>query len=269
MSDMQILMCPPVYYGIKYEINPWMDLNTEVDHDLSQLQWENLYNTIKKCGVDVKLIPPVIGLPDMVFTANAGLICQNKILLSHFRYKERRGEMLHFKHWFQDSGFEILSDPTINSNLPYFEGAGDALFAGEKLFVGYGFRSDIKFYQKSQHFNQNDLFFCELVNPYFYHLDTCFCPINNHQAIWYPEAFSKTTQLKMKKQIDLIEVSKHEALHFACNAVIIGNNVILPKDCPLTSEKLASLNFNVYACDMSQYIKAGGACKCLTLVLKS
>ena len=59
----------------------------------------------------------------------------------------------------------------------YFEGAGDALFCGDTLFAGYRIRSDIGGHQQL-----GDLLGCrviplELVDPRFYHLDTCFCPL--------------------------------------------------------------------------------------------
>ena len=59
----------------------------------------------------------------------------------------------------------------------FFEGAGDALFCGDTLLAGYRIRSDIRGHQE-----MGDLLGCrviplELVDPRFYHLDTCFCPL--------------------------------------------------------------------------------------------
>ena len=144
---MKILMCRPDYYGVEYEINPWMNINHQVDHQTAIKQWEGLYQTIQDCGTTVELVPPVSGWPDMVFTANAGLPYQNNIILAHFKHKERQGEVPYFKTWFQQAGFHIINH---EDNTPFFEGAGDALFAGDILFAGFGFRTDQKFYEQAK-----------------------------------------------------------------------------------------------------------------------
>lgn len=264
---MKILMCRPDYYGIQYEINPWMDMKVKVNHQAAAEQWETLYKTLQLCGAEVELVAPITGWPDMVFTANAGLPYRSKIILSHFKYKERQGEVPYFKAWFSKAGYEIENNSKIDSQSPFFEGAGDALFAGDKLFAGYGFRTDKKFYEEGPYLDQSKIVLCELVNPYFYHLDTCFCPLNANLAIWYPDAFSKTSQRIMAENIELIPVNEDEAKRFACNAVVIDRHVILPTECPQIAKELEMRGFIVHACAMNEYLKAGGACKCLTLKL--
>lgn len=262
---MKILMCRPDFYGIEYEINPWMDKAVKVSHVAAVVQWEALYQTILDCDAQVDLLTPVKGLPDLVFTANAGLLYEDKIILAHFKPQERQGETPYYKEWFTRAGFKVVGDPLLDPETPYFEGAGDALLAGKKLFAGYGFRTARKFYEQAPYFEQNNLVYCELVNPYFYHIDTCFCPLNNHQAIWYPAAFSKESQQRMAKEIELFPVQEQEAKYFACNAVVLDKHIILPTGCPQISANLEEIGFRVHACEMSEYLKAGGACKCLTL----
>lgn len=257
-------MCRPDYYGVFYEINPWMHINEPIDRALCLKQWQNLHDTIVDLGVQVKLIDPVEGLPDMVFTANAGLVHQNQVWVSSFRNQERQLESKYFKEWFIQEGYEVMNEPLDMDAPVAFEGAGDALFIDNCLALGFGFRSDlhIKSYSFFKNFN---LVFCELTNPYFYHLDTCFCPLNSSTALWYPNAFSQSSQEAMHKMCHLIPVPEQEAKHFACNAVVIHQHVILPTGCPETSEALKARGFNVYELDMSEFIKSGGACKCLTL----
>ncbi len=259
----RILMCRPDYYGIEYAINPWMDVTKKANHLLALKQWESLYQILLKCGAEIDLVSPATGWPDMVFTANAGLFYKNKILLSHFKYKERQGELPYFQAWFEKSGFDIANH--IKNDTPYFEGAGDALLAGDQLFVGYGFRSEHRFYKQESLFNHHPLIECELVNPHYYHLDTCFCPLNETLAIWYPAAFSLESQKKIAAAIELIDVNDEEAKKFACNAVVLDNNIILPTGCPKISAELEKRGLTIHAQEMSEYLKAGGACKCLTL----
>lgn len=261
---MKILMCRPDYYGIEYEINPWMDITHKVNHTTAIKQWETLYQTIQHCGAHVELVAPVTGWPDMVFTANAGMLYQDNVVLSHFKHKERQGEVPYFKDWFSQAGFKVINNST---SIPFFEGAGDALAAGETLFAGYGFRTDKRFYEQASYLDQTKIVYCELTDPYFYHLDTCFCPLNENLAIWYPGAFTKESQKRMSAAIELIAVKEDEAKRFACNAVVLGKQVVLPTECPHITDELEKRGFTVHACDMNEYLKAGGACKCLTLRL--
>ncbi|MGC1181666.1 dimethylarginine dimethylaminohydrolase family protein [Legionella sp.] len=263
---MNILMCKPQHYGIFYEINHWMHIDQPVNQMNSQKQWQSLYETILNLDTQVKLIEPIHGLPDMVFTANAGLIYQNQVWISSFKNIERQSESNYFKSWFEKEGFEIINTKPEIIQPPTFEGAGDALFFNNYLAVGYGFRSDLSSYDQP-FFKQFNLIFCELIDPYFYHLDTCFCPLNSSLALWYPHAFSQKSQEMMRKMGELIPVTEDEAKHFACNAVVIGNDIIIPARCPKTFKLLEEYGFNVHECEMGEYIKSGGACKCLTLMI--
>lgn len=263
---MKLLMCRPEHFGIFYEINPWMDISRPIIPDKPLQQWNHLYQTFEKLGVEISLVDPVADLPDLTFTANAALVYSNAVYLSHFLPPERQREEPYYLDWFRQAGYQIL--PQLEY---YFEGAGDALFAGETLFVGYGIRSEKKFYAellaKYPSWLPGPLIECELVDPYFYHLDTCFCPLNSQQALWIPKAFSRRTQQVMQQHIELWPVPENEARQFACNAVVIGSNVVLPIDCQQTQAYLESEGYSTHACDMSEFLKAGGACKCLTLTL--
>jgi N-dimethylarginine dimethylaminohydrolase len=260
-----ILMCPPDFYDIEYEINPWMHKELNVDRVLAMKQWEALKACVESCGAKVKIIKPEKGWPDMVFTANAALLYKNKAYLSDFKYKERKGEVKHFKKWFKNAGYKIVESA---KESPNFEGAGDALFLNEKLlFAGYGFRTDASAYDTIAGMGDFVVELCELVDPNFYHIDTCFCPLNEKQAIWWPGAFTSESQATMSKSAELFAVPEEDANHFACNAIVMGKHVIMPEHCDKTKQMLEGLGFTIHQVDMSEYLKAGGACKCLTLVL--
>lgn len=261
-----ILMCAPDFYGIHYEINPWMKVEFGVNHEIALTQWKALCDTLKQCGAELHFLTPAKGWPDLVFTANGGLILGEKqVVLPYFKYPERQGELTHFKEWFEKQNFRILNPHPEKG--AHFEGAGDALFAGDLLFVGYGFRSDKDFFEKATYLPKNNLIYCELIDPYFYHLDTCFCPLNHSLALWYPEAFSVDARREMEKNIELIAVTEAEAKEFACNAVVINKHVILPTNTPVLQKILEKHQFQPHPLPMSEFIKAGGACKCLTLQL--
>ena len=64
MSQPHILMCPPDFYGIEYEINPWMNRARQADHALAVTQWKDLHRILQGAGATVSTLTPVERLPD-------------------------------------------------------------------------------------------------------------------------------------------------------------------------------------------------------------
>ena len=204
-------MCPPDYYGIEYEINPWMSRSRASDAETARAQWRALHDVLVSVGAKVSLLEPKQGLPDLVFTANAALIYQKTAVLSRFRHVERQGEEPIDEAWLSAHGFMVRRLPPDI----YFEGAGDALFCGEVLFAGYRIRSDVHGHQWLGQTLGVRVLPLELVNGYFYHLDTCFCPLAPGEAIWYPDAFDDYGKRVIETHVPkLIEVNEAEAKRF-------------------------------------------------------
>ena len=263
---MKVLMCPPTYFSIDYEINPWMDKNNIVDKKSAQKQWIGLADTYKRLEVDVKTIDPVEGLPDMVFTANAGLAVDKKVILASFRYPERRPESTYFENWFAKEGFEVIK---IDRDA-YFEGQGEALWLGEKLIVGFGYRANLVGHEELKKYLGEKLVSVKIADPRFYHLDTCFLPLDHNVAVYYPAAFDEPSRTRLVSLIpNLIEVSKEDALQFACNSVVVGRKIVMSAGAVELPRKLQNLGYEVIQLDISEFKKSGGGVRCLTLDLES
>lgn len=260
---MKLLMCPPLYYGIEHEINPRMSRSHQSNPQLAQEQWRALYRLLEDhLGAEIALLEPRKGLPDMVFTASAGLVWGNKFIASNFRHEARRGEAPFFDNWFQVRGYEIFYLPEEN----FFEGEGDLLLCGDLFFAGYHIRSGITSRQKVAEILGREILSLELTNEWFYHLDTCFCPLGKGQALFYPAAFASDALKVLEDKIGaLIPVPEEEARRFACNAIVVEKNVVMNDGCPQTREKLRALGFSVLETPLSEFIKAGGSAKCLVL----
>lgn len=258
-----VLMCDPQYYGIEYEINPWMSKKCQSDSLLAHAQWQTLYQLLKnRLSLDVSLVEPKPGLPDMVFAANAGLVWENKFIVSNFRYEVRRGEAIYFENWFADNNYGIFHLP----EQAFFEGEGDLLRCGDLLFAGYPCRSSIIAHQRVAEIIQHEVLSLKLTNNWFYHLDTCFCPLDGTKAIYYPAAFDTHALRILENNIGtLIPVTEEEARRFACNAIVVEKNIIMNDGCPKIRGKLESLGFSVFQIPLAEFIKAGGSAKCLVL----
>ena len=150
----------------------------------------------------------------------------------------------------------------------FFEGAGDALFCGSTLFAGYRIRSDVKGHQYLGKLLQRMVLPLELIDPRFYHLDTCFCPLAPGQALYFPGAFDTYGQKVIQTHVpQLIEVVESEAARFACNAVVVGKTVILNAGSDQLAAALEKWGYTCIALELDEFLKAGGSAKCLTIRL--
>ena len=65
----------------------------------------------------------------------------------------------------------------------------------------------------------------------------------------------------------LVEVSTDDALGFACSAVEIGDAVVMHGASRRLSERLNAAGYRVFSTDLSEFHRAGGSAKSLTLRL--
>jgi lysine-ketoglutarate reductase/saccharopine dehydrogenase-like protein (TIGR00300 family) len=261
-------MCPPDLFDVDYVINPWMEGNVhKPSRETAITQWQGLCALLEKIG-KVERIAPVAGLPDMVFTANAGVVVGKNFVLSRFLHRERQGEEPHFKKWFAKQGFEVFELP---ADLP-FEGAGDALMdrEGGSLWAGYGFRSELDSHPHLARWLNIEVLSLRLIDPRFYHLDTCFCPLEGGWLLYYPQAFDAYSNRLIEQRIapeKRLAVSEADAVRFACNAVNIERRVIVNQVSGELRGRLEAAGFQVLETPLTEFMKSGGAAKCLTLRL--
>ncbi|MEM6598670.1 MAG: TIGR00300 family protein [Cyanobacteria bacterium P01_C01_bin.69] len=267
MTDaVKILMCAPHHYDVDYVINPWMEGNIHrSSRDLAEEQWRKLHETIKDYAT-VELVTPEQGWPDMVFTANAGLVLGDQVVLSRFFHPERQGEEPHFQKWFEDNGYTVH---TLPESLP-FEGAGDALFdrAGGWLWAGYGVRSELDAHPLLAEWLNVEVLSLRLVDSRFYHLDTCFCPLVDGYLLYYPAAFDQYSNRLIEMRVPAekrIAIDEVDAITFACNTVNVGRTVVMNKASDRLKQTLKDCGFDVVETPLTEFLKAGGAAKCLTL----
>jgi N-dimethylarginine dimethylaminohydrolase len=263
-----LLMCPPAHYDVKYVINPWMVGNIHrASKQRACEQWKALQVELEK-HAEVLLVTPHPDSPDMVFTANAGLAHGRSVALSHFQYAERQGEEEIFRHWFQTHAYDVFEMPRGMS----FEGEGDALFAvaGDRLWVGFGYRTSQESHDALRKLWQLEVVSLRLVDPRFYHLDTCFSPLPNGDVMYFPAAFDEVSQRAIEAYYPperRVVVAEADALHFACNVVCLGKTLVLNLVSISLVDELERRGFTVRQIDLSEFLKAGGAAKCLVMTL--
>ena len=227
----------------------------------------------EQAGVEVRELPPAPGCEDMVFCANpvfAGLDGdgQRVCVLSHMRFSSRQPEVAAHARWYRENGYHVveIAGPGL------FEGSGDALWhPGRRLiWGGYGQRTSKEVYAKISRVFDAPVIPLELKTELFYHLDTCFCPVDERTALVYPPALTgEGLELLRQAFPSVIEVDDDEATHaMACNAAaFLGKYVVIPKGAPKATARLRELGFQVVEVDTSEFLKSGGSVFCMKMYL--
>ncbi len=260
----RFLVCPPEHFSVLYEINPWMHKEVPIDADRARAQWDGLVDVLRRAGAEVDVISPVPGLPDMVFTANGGVVSGKRLMESRFRHPERTGEAALFSAWFRSRGFEIAQVPP---GL-HLEGAGDALPFGDRMLGGYRSRSDIGAHAALSSAFGVEVLPIELVDPRFYHLDLTFCPLDDRRAMIVPGAWDRYGREVVARLVpEPVVLDDDEAAAFCANSVLVGTTLIMPSCTKRLRRRLESFGLDVVVVDVGEFLRAGGGVRCLTLAL--
>jgi len=272
----RVLMVKPTYFDVEYVINPHMKgFIGGVDKMQAQNEWEHLADAFKEFGYEVNVIEGQRNLPDMVFSANQSLpfIDQNnnlKAVMGIMHSEQRKGEVPYIEKALQNLGYETLY---LEKNIVReFEGMGDAIwhFKRKLLWGGYGFRTSSRAYRQISGLLDVPVIVLELTDDYFYHLDTCFCSLNETSVLIYPQAFTNEgLDIIHKLYPTVIKATTYEAKkQFAVNSACPdGHNVFIQQGCTDVNRKLRNNGFNVHEFSTYEFIKSGGSVFCLKLML--
>ncbi|WP_167106044.1 dimethylargininase [Mycobacterium sp. DL592] len=254
------VMTRPTFFTVEYAINPWMDTTTPVDVERAVDQWENLRDTYRNLGHTVDLVDPVPGLPDMVYTANAGLIINGAAIVARFKHAERHGESAAYADWMGQRGHAPVHTRHVN------EGQGDLLVVGSMILAGTGFRTDPQAHHEVAAHTGMPVVSLELVDPRFYHLDTALTVLDDTTIAYYPPAFTDAARSRLQQLFpDAIEVCSTDAYVLGLNAVSDGKHVVHPAQATGFAQQLYDAGFHPIGVDLSELLKGGGSVKCCTL----
>ena len=270
------LMVTPKHFSVEYVINPHMAQNVGTVNKMeARNEWNVLKSTFEQVGINVHVIEGEEGLPDMVFCANQSLPFigesgDKHVFMSIMHDDERKEEVPYIEQWYRQNGYEIhyLDENEIDD----FEGCGDAIWhTGRRLlWGGYGYRSSVQAYESISETFELPVIALELVDEDFYHLDTCFCVLDDSSVLIYPEAFTREGLELIDSVFEtVIKASKYEATKlFACNATCPdGKNVIIQQGCTDANKNLRDAGFSVHEVSTYEYLKSGGSVFCMKMMV--
>lgn len=273
-----LMMSAPDFFEVSYRINPWMDpaqwsVSAERLANDARRGWAALKATYERLGATVAVQAPQQGLPDMVFTANAGVVLDRKAVVARFLCPERQGEERHDRAYFEALRAQGAIDEVIETPAGlYFEGAGDAIWDRTRgvLWTGYGQRSSKQMQPFLAHTYGVPAVALELVDPRFYHLDTCFCVLSGGEVIYYPPAFSAQSLALIEELVGrdrLIVASDEDAFHLAVNSVCLERDVVFCHASDALRAQVVERGYRVHVVQLDSFNRSGGAAYCLTLRL--
>jgi len=273
----RVLVCPPTYFDVVDQKNPYMTREAAVDRAKARTQWEKLCGVLQQCGCEIETIAPVENLEDMVFAANQVFVGEKAgygkfVVPSRMVYESRQHEVPFYTEWFRSKGYRVIE---IDFGEDYLEGHGDLLWHpdGSCVYAGYGFRSTLGGVEKFQAAMSQmsiPVVPLHLIDSYCYHLDTCLCALNNEAALIFAGAFDAKALAALHKHWKRLHLlDAEEAHHFMGNAIVVNQSYITPHITRQLESILQNEGLTPVLVDTSEFEKAGGSCFCMKTFLPS
>lgn len=269
----RVVLTTPTYFEVEYVINPHMSENVgAVNRLVAFQQWKAIRATYTALDTEPVVLNGQSGLPDMVFCANQTLPYFDPdsrtrgVVLSRMHSEHREGEVPYYESFFENQGYTVQHLPDdLDAD---FEGMGDALWhpGRQLLWGGYGYRTSPDAYEALSDLLDVPVVLLRLVDPDYYHLDTCLCPLDEEHALVASQAFGEEGRALIDALFNhVIEVPDEEARHqFACNAhTPDGQHVLIQEGCERTVDLLREHDFVPVELDTSEFVKAGGSVFCM------
>jgi len=261
------LMCPPEHFAVEYVINPWMDTNVEVSAAKAVAQWQILHDTLAGLGHEVHTLRPEVGLPDMVFAANGAFVVDGTAYGAKFKYPQRVAEAKAHRAFYEANNWKFVEPTVVN------EGEGDFAYLPEAhgglILAGYGFRTDPSAHTEAQEALSRPVISLKLVNPAFYHLDVALASLDDSNIVYYPQAFSPSSQAVLRQLFpDAVIADETDGHAFGLNLVSDGRTVVLPAEANSLAAKIKAAGYETVQVDLSELKKGGGSVKCCVAELR-
>jgi len=246
-----------------------MHLDDQPDPLRARHQWLDVVAAIEAAGGTVEVLPQLPEAPDMVYAMNLGLALQetggdaSRVVLSHMRYPQRRMETPEADSWFAEHGF-VRRSVGRDGVGAHFE-AGDAFAWRGELVVGYGPRTEelaLKHLATDLGVSVRGI---RITHPGMYHMDIGFCPLDETRAMVCPAAYDDASAAAL---LDLVPeplvLTEEEGLAFCANSIVLGRTIVMPACTDRVRRQLETWGFEVVVVEVGEFLKGGGAIRCMT-----
>jgi len=258
-------------------VNPHADF-TEAEVLEPHRKLEEALSNVKSYTVHP---PPGLKLPDIVFTANAGLslpgLPESVMVLPSMKYKQRQDEMPFIRSICRDLGIRTVAMP----HDVVFEGQAEAKWfhGGSLLVCGYGCRGSKRGFVALQRILTRiyrsyrrpvpQLLVLPFESCFYYHLDVAMLEFDDRACIVHQAAFSSASLNLLREALGPSNVHVLDTKDSFClNAVVDtdGSRLLTHKVSSAIREKLESITGrSVVQIDTTPFEESGGSVRCMVL----
>ena len=272
-----MLSVSPKGFRVESSFNVFTDVaNTNINFTLAAAQHANLCRETKAIVLDA----PNQKLPDLVFTANAGLwlprLPEKVVLLSNMKHASRAIETPWLEQQMNMMGIKTIRFPKAH---PY-EGQGESVWfhEGRLLLVGYGYRSTTKTIPALQRLLNRVyaaygveppfVLGAKMADPKFYHLDIAMAAVSHSACMVHRGSIANIETIKTYVKVHELTTTDD----FALNMVVLPDKIITHA-LKFKKDRRFILKHThqrpLVEVDVSEFEKSGGSVRCMVLMLLS
>ena len=227
------------------------------DYELACKQHDTYIEALKKCGVQITVLPADERYPDSCFVEDPAVITSKCAIITNPGAPSRNGEKDEIidaiRKFFPEDKIEYIQSPGT------LEG-GDVMMVGDHFYVGRSARTNEEgIRQFIAILEKYGLSGSEVTLEEVLHLKTGVNYLENGNMLVSGEFVTKPEFAKYNR----IEIPESEA--YAANCIWVNGTVIVPKGYPAVEAAVRSLGYPVLLVDTSEYRKVDGGLSCLSL----
>ena len=227
------------------------------DYALALKQHASYIEALKKCGVEVTVLPADENFPDSCFVEDTAVLTRKCAIITNpgaeSRNREIEAMIPVIKKFYPEDCIEYIQAPGT------LEG-GDVMMVGDHFYVGKSARTNEEgIRQFIAILEKYGLTGSEVELKEVLHLKTGVNYIENNNMLVSGEFITKPEF----EQYNRYEIPAEEA--YAANCIWVNDKVIVPANFPAVKKIVEDLGYEVLTVDTSEFRKIDGGLSCLSL----
>jgi N-Dimethylarginine dimethylaminohydrolase len=227
------------------------------DYALALRQHDAYIEALKKCGIDVTVLPADEAYPDSCFVEDPAVLTEKCAIITNPGAASRNGEKASIeeavKRFYPEDRIEHITAPGT------LEG-GDVMMCGDHFFVGRSERTNAEGIRQFSEILEKYGYTCsEVRHEKVLHLKTGVNYLENNNMLVSGEFTEKAEFASYRKYI----VPEEEA--YAANCIWVNDTVLVPEGYPSVLAAVKAMGYEVLVVDTSEFRKLDGGLSCLSL----
>lgn len=219
------------------------------------VQHEAYIEGLKKCGVEVKVLPCHADYPDSTFVEDTAVLTEGFAVISNPGAAARNGEIIDM-----EAVLKSFYEKTYSIQAPGTLDGGDVLQIEDHFYIGLSARTNLEGAKQLKQIVEGENYQATIVQlEKFFHLKTGISYLGNQVIVVAGEFIDHPAFHQYKKII----VPPEE--EYAANCIRVNDYVMIPAGYPKTKQKIEDAGYNVLEMEMSEFRKQDGGLSCLSL----